>query len=50
MQKISLKNRLIYLVVNDDVLEALVGRKAVKTSPEVFPTKRSTTELGNKMV
>ncbi|HAT6916298.1 hypothetical protein [Legionella pneumophila] len=34
MQKRSPKLRLIYLVINDDVLEALLGRKAVKTTPD----------------
>ncbi|MFO3191816.1 hypothetical protein SCR50_04630 [Legionella pneumophila serogroup 1] len=31
MQKRSPKHRLIYLVINDDVLEALLGRKALMT-------------------
>ncbi|HAT1868116.1 TPA: hypothetical protein I8Z91_002085 [Legionella pneumophila] len=34
MQKRSPKHRLIYLIINDDVLKALLGRKAVKTSPD----------------
>ncbi|APF04286.1 TPA: hypothetical protein ACTUO5_002468 [Legionella pneumophila] len=37
MQKRSPKRRLIYLVIKDDVLKALLGRKAVKTSPDGFP-------------
>ncbi|RUQ92917.1 hypothetical protein [Legionella septentrionalis] len=50
MQKRSPKHRLIYLLINDDVLKALLGQKAVKTSPFVgFPAKRFAMELGNKM-
>ncbi|EHL32743.1 hypothetical protein LDG_5164 [Legionella drancourtii LLAP12] len=33
MQKRSPKHRLIYLVINDDMLKALLGRKAVMTTP-----------------
>ncbi|HAT9492253.1 TPA: hypothetical protein JBD00_13825 [Legionella pneumophila subsp. pneumophila] len=49
MQKRSPKHRLIYLVINDDVLKALLGRKAVKHLLMGFPAKRFAMELGNKM-
>ncbi|HAT1711552.1 TPA: hypothetical protein ACVNTL_000222 [Legionella pneumophila] len=34
MQKSSPKHRMIYLVINDDVLEALLGRGALMTIPD----------------
>ncbi|MFO9576124.1 hypothetical protein SDB61_09665 [Legionella pneumophila serogroup 1] len=37
MQKSSPKHRLIYLVINDDVLKTLLGRKAVKHLLMGFP-------------
>jgi len=37
MQKRSPKHRLIYLIINDDVLKALLGRKAVKYLLMGFP-------------
>ncbi|ADG24320.1 hypothetical protein lpa_01489 [Legionella pneumophila 2300/99 Alcoy] len=41
--------RLICLIFKDDMLEAFLGRKAVKHLLKGIPTKRFTIELGKKM-